>query len=78
MQLNCPSKIQYKVYLHIHKFEKGFGKGWYIGNGGCVLVNQCSCGYRSEWTWEIPDMTEMENTQTGASVIRSLPQINKK
>lgn len=78
VQLSCPSKIQYKVYLHVHKFEKGFGKGWYIGDGGCVLVNQCSCGYRSEWTWEIPDVTEMENTQTGASIIRSLPQINKK
>lgn len=78
LTLNCPNKIRYKISLHIHNFRKGYGQSGYIGNGGVVLINQCSCGYRSEWTWEIPDLTEMDGSQTTATVTSALPKINKK
>ena len=68
VEINLPYVVQYK--LHTHNDEV---RMW-IDFSNINFWQQCECGYRDEWTWEIPwpDLTSNTDTQTTESVINSI------
>lgn len=71
--INFPSEIQFKLHTHNNDTKMWFNitefKFW----------QQCECGYRDEWEWEIPwpDLTETTDTQTTKSVIDAIKPVHQ-
>lgn len=66
--INFPSEIRFKLHTHSNDTKMWFDvtrlRFW----------QQCECGYRDEWEWEVPwpDLTENTDTQTTKSIIDSI------
>lgn len=66
--IDFPSKIQFELHTHNDNVNMWFD---------VTKLNfwqQCECGYRDEWNWEIPypDLTEDSDTQTTKSVLDTI------
>ena len=66
--VQLPSKIRFK--LHKHNDDV---KMWFTGSA-LRFWQQCECGYRDEWGWEIP-FPDTSDAQTTSSVIKALPRL---
>lgn len=67
-KISLPSEIQYKLHTHNNDVKMWFS----VSN--LKFYQQCECGYRDEWTWEVPlpDLTENTDAQTTDSVIKAI------
>lgn len=71
--IDLPSEIQFKLHTHDNDVKMWFDfSNW-------NFWQQCECGYRDEWSWEIPwpDLTETTDTQTTDSVIKAIKPQHK-
>jgi len=64
--ISFPSKIQYKLHKHNNDVKLFFD----ISH--LHMWQQCECGYRDEWTWEVPwpDTSDAQTTQSINNAIR--------
>lgn len=65
--LQLPSKIQFKLHKHSDKVNM-----WFTGSS-LNFWQQCECGYRDEWKWDIP-WPDTSDAQTTDTVIKALPR----
>lgn len=71
--MSLPSEIQFKLHTHNNDI-----KTWFDFSN-LHFWQQCECGYRDEWEWEVPwpDLTENTDTQTTDSVLRTIAPRHK-
>ena len=65
--IQLPSKIQFKLHKHNDKVNM-----WFTGSS-LNFWQQCECGYRDEWKWDIP-WPDTSDAQTTGTVIKALPK----
>ena len=65
--VQLPSKIQFKLHKHNDKVNM-----WFTGSS-LNFWQQCECGYRDEWKWDIP-WPDTSDAQTSSTVIKALPK----
>lgn len=65
--MELPSKIQFKLHKHNDKVNM------LSIVSSLMFWQQCECGYRDEWEWEVP-WPDTSDTQTTNEVIKALPK----
>lgn len=65
--VQLPSKIQFKLHKHNDHVNM-----WFTGSS-LNFWQQCECGYRDEWKWDIP-WPDTSDAQTTDAVIKALPR----
>lgn len=71
--IDFPSEIRFKLHTHNNDTKMWFDVTRFR------FWQQCECGYRDEWEWEVPwpDLTENTDTQTTKSVIDSIKPLHR-
>ena len=66
--IELPKKLRFKLHSHNTKVNT------YFDFTALRFWQQCECGYRDEWTWEVPwpDLTDQTDTQTTQKVIEAI------